>query len=183
MSGPTVTVTPGKLAGTLLIQPAIYRDHRGYFSEIYQADKYRAFGLDRVFVQDNFSFSRKNVLRGLHFQRSFPQGKLIYVVQGKIFDVAVDLRRDSPTFGCWEGYRLSDENHHQLYVPEGFAHGFAVLSDTAVVCYKCTDIYRPGDEGGVRWDDPSLGIAWPIDDPVLSEKDAALPLLNELVVE
>lgn len=170
----------GKLPGVLLIQPRAFPDARGYFTETYHIDKYREAGLTHDFVQDNFSFSKQHVLRGLHFQRKYPQGKLVYVLQGEIFDVAVDIRRGSPTFGQWEGYILSDENRHQLYVPEGFAHGFVVLSETAAVLYKCTDVYHPDDDSGLLWSDPALGIIWPIQVPVLSEKDAALPGLNEL---
>lgn len=170
----------GKLAGVLIFEPAAYPDARGYFTETYHADKYREAGLDRTFVQDNFSFSKRHVLRGLHYQRQFPQGKLVYVAHGEIFDVAVDLRPDSSTFGQWEGYTLSAENHHQLYVPEGFAHGFVVLSETALVMYKCTDVYRPKDDRGVRWNDPTLAVDWPVAEPVLSAKDAALPLWAEV---
>lgn len=179
VAAPNLTVIPGALSGVLLVQPKVFPDARGYFSETYQADKYRAAGLDRVFVQDNYSFSHRHVLRGLHFQRAYPQGKLVYVVRGEIFDVAVDLRQDSPTYGQWEGYTLSEDNHHQLFVPEGFAHGFVVLSESAIVHYKCTDIYRPGDEGGLRWDDPAIGVQWPVSKPILSDKDAALPLLPD----
>jgi dTDP-4-dehydrorhamnose 3,5-epimerase len=173
-------VIEGKLPGVRLIQPRAFPDARGFFAETYHADKYREAGIDRVFVQDNFSFSKKHVLRGLHFQSKYPQGKLVYVVQGEIFDVAVDIRHGSPSFGHWEAHTLSGENHHQLYVPEGFAHGFAVVSDTAAVMYKCTDIYRPGDDCGVRWNDPNLGIDWPVDAPLLSEKDANLPALSDM---
>jgi len=170
----------GKLPGLRLIQPRAFPDQRGFFTETYHVHKYPEAGVDQPFLQDNFSFSRRHVLRGMHFQSKYPQGKLVFVVQGEIFDVAVDIRRGSPTFGQWESFILSSENHHQLYVPAGFAHGFAVLSDTAAVMYKCTDVYRPDDDCGICWNDPDLGIAWPISTPVLSDKDACLPPLREL---
>lgn len=173
-----------KLAGLLLVEPRVFEDGRGFFLETFQAERYRAHGLEAAFVQDNHSRSRRGVLRGLHFQRRHPQGKLIHTARGAVYDVAVDLRRGSPTFGRHLGLVLSDENRRQLYIPPGFAHGFCVLSDEADVIYKCTDVYRPDDEGGVRWDDPDLGIAWPLEGPpVLSEKDAALPRLAELAPE
>ncbi len=173
-----LSVTPGKLEGVQLFCPRVFEDDRGFFTETYQVDKYREAGIDRTFVQDNFSLSRKNVLRGLHFQRNYPQGKLVYVVQGEIWDVAVDIRTGSSTYGQWEGHTLSAENHHQLYIPEGFAHGFVVLSETASVIYKCTDVYRPEDDAGLIWNDPDLAIAWPINEPILSAKDAVLPSLR-----
>ncbi len=176
-------VIEGNLPGVLSIRPRAFPDVRGFFTETYHADKYREAGIDRAFVQDNFSFSKARVLRGLHYQRKYPQGKLVYVVQGEIFDVAVDIRRGSPTFGQWEGHTLSGENHHQLYVPEGFAHGFVVLSETAAVMYKCTDLYRPDDDCGLLWNDAGLGIDWPVTTPVLSEKDASLPALVDLTEE
>lgn len=171
-------VEEGRLDGVLLIKPPVFEDARGYFTETYHADKYREAGLDRLFVQDNYSFSRRHVLRGLHYQRAYPQGKLVYVAQGEIWDVAVDIRRGSATFGQWEAHALSAENHHQLYIPEGYAHGFVVLSETAAVLYKCTDVYRPDDDHGLLWSDPDLGIEWPVREPVLSAKDAALPLVR-----
>lgn len=170
----------GKLSGLRLIQPTAFPDARGFFTETYHVDKYREAGIQQTFLQDNFSFSKRHVLRGLHFQSRFPQGKLVFVIQGEIYDVAVDLRRGSPTFGQWEAYVLSEENHHQLYVPEGFAHGFVVLSETAAVVYKCTDVYRPANDCGLRWDDEELGINWPVQPELLSDKDAALPTLREL---
>lgn len=172
-------VEQGKLEGVVLVKPAVFPDARGFFTETHNEPKYRAAVVDKPFVQDNFSYSKQGVLRGLHYQRTQPQGKLVYVVQGAIFDVAVDIRPDSSAFGQWEGYELNDENHHQLYVPEGFAHGFLVLSKTAAVMYKCTDVYRPNVDRGIRWNDPELGIDWPINDPILSEKDARLPSLRE----
>lgn len=170
----------GRLPGVVLFKPQAFPDRRGYFTEVYHARKYAEAGVAKPFVQDNYSFSVKHVLRGLHSQVKHPQGKLVYVVQGEIFDVAVDIRRGSPAFGAWEGHVLSSENHHQLYVPEGFAHGFVVLSESALVCYKCTDLYAPGDEQGIAWNDPDLGIAWPVKSPVLGEKDIVLPRLCEV---
>lgn len=175
-----LNVVEGKLPGVVLIQPRVFPDARGFFAETYHAAKYREAGIERAFVQDNFSYSTKHVLRGLHYQRNHPQGKLVYAVQGEIFDVAVDIRRGSPTFGQWEGHTLSGENHYQLYIPEGFAHGFVVLSETAAVMYKCTDIFRADDDAGICWNDPALDIAWPVLTPELSAKDAALPFLGEV---
>lgn len=171
------------LEDVLLIEPAIYPDDRGYFLETWQARRYHAGGVPERFVQDNVSFSRKGVLRGLHFQNPHPQGKLVTALQGEIFDVAVDLRKGSPTFGRWTAAILSGANGRQLYVPEGFAHGFVVLSETALVHYKCTDYYDPAADGGLRWDDPDLAIAWPVQDPILSPKDAAAPYLREIAEE
>ncbi len=173
-------IEAGKLEGVRLIKPRVFQDERGFFTETYHEPRYHDAGLNRAFVQDNFSFSRKHVLRGLHYQSKYPQGKLVHVVQGAIWDVAVDLRRDSPTFGQWESETLTGENHHQLYIPEGFAHGFVVLSDTAAVMYKCTDVYRPDDDCGLLWSDPDLGIEWPVTAPHLSEKDQRLPRLNDV---
>lgn len=170
----------GKLPGVILFKPRVFPDPRGFFTEVYHSEKYAAAGLPKPFVQDNYSRSKKHVLRGLHSQVKHPQGKLVYVVEGEIFDVAVDIRRGSPTFGQWEGEILSAENHHQLYVPEGFAHGFVVLSEFATVCYKCTDLYAPGDEQGFAWNDPDLAIDWPVKTPVLGEKDVNLPRLREV---
>ena len=162
------------------VEPAVFQDHRGFFLETYHREKYAAGGIDAVFVQDNHSRSKRGILRGLHAQGRFPQGKLVRAVEGAIFDVAVDIRRGSPTFGRWVGFELSAENFQQLYVPPGFAHGFCVLSESAQVEYKCTDLYRPDDELAVRWDDPEIGIRWPIEEPVLSAKDAAAPRLSEV---
>src|SRR6056297_4048378 len=166
------------LPAVLLIEPAAFTDSRGFFLETYQRHKYAEAGLNRSFVQDNHSRSRKNVLRGLHYQLKHPQGKLVYTVSGEIFDVAVDIRRGSPTFGQWTGARLSDANHRQLFIPEGFAHGFVVLSESADVVYKCTQFYEPGDEYGISWRDPEIGIDWLVDKPILSEKDQLFPNLN-----
>lgn len=169
-----ITVTPCDIEGLYVIEPTVFKDERGYFVEtIYQNDMKEA-GLDMVFVQDNQSMSTRGVLRGLHFQKQFPQGKLVRVVRGKVFDVAVDLRSDSKTYGKWFGVELSAENMKQFYIPEGFAHGFLVLSDEAEFCYKCTDFYHPGDEGGLAWNDPEIGVEWPLEegvDLIISEKD------------
>jgi dTDP-4-dehydrorhamnose 3,5-epimerase len=176
----SLNATAGKLSGVVLVQPREFPDERGFFTETYHARHYREVGISKAFVQDNFSFSRRHVLRGLHYQRNHPQGKLVYVAHGEIFDVAVDIRRGSPTFGQWEGHVLSGENHHQLFVPEGFAHGFVVLSETASVMYKCTELYVPSDDQGIRWNDPALGVVWPVAQPILSPKDAVLPRLSDL---
>lgn len=160
------------LAGLKLVKPRVFSDARGFFLEIYQGHKYREAGLPQQFVQDNHSLSVRGVLRGLHYQLPNPQGKLVVCLSGEILDVAVDLRRASPTFGRWYGVQLSGANHWQLYVPDGFAHGFCVLSDMAHVLYKCTDYYSPGNEHTLIWNDPMVGIDWPVREPVLSEKDA-----------
>lgn len=151
----------GGIQGLCIIQPTVHGDGRGYFMESYNQNDMKEAGLDLVFVQDNQSCSTKGVLRGLHFQKEFPQGKLVRVIKGCVFDVAVDLRKDSDTFGKWFGVELTEENKKQFYIPEGFAHGFLVLSDTAEFCYKCTDFYHSGDEGGLAWNDPEIGIQWP----------------------
>ena len=151
----------GGIKGLCIIEPAVHGDNRGYFMETYNQNDMHEAGLDMVFVQDNQSMSVKGVLRGLHFQKQYAQGKLVRVIKGAVFDVAVDLREGSETFGKWYGVELTAENHKQFYIPEGFAHGFLVLSDTAEFCYKCTDFYHPGDEGGLAWNDPKIGIKWP----------------------
>lgn len=156
-----ITVTKCPIEGLYIIEPAVYGDHRGYFTETYNQKDMEAAGLNMKFVQDNQSMSVKGVLRGLHYQKQHPQGKLVRVIKGRVFDVAVDLRKDSTTFGKWYGLELSEENRKQFYVSEGFAHGFLVLSDTAEFCYKVTDFYRPEDEGGLAWNDPEIGIEWP----------------------
>lgn len=169
-----ITVTPCDIEGLYVIEPTVFKDERGYFVETYNQNDMKEAGLDMVFVQDNQSMSTRGVLRGLHFQKQFPQGKLVRVVRGKVFDVAVDLRSDSKTYGKWFGVELSAENMKQFYIPEGFAHGFLVLSDEAEFCYKCTDFYHPGDEGGLAWNDPEIGVEWPLDegvDLIISEKD------------
>lgn len=151
----------GGIEGLCIIQPAVHGDSRGYFMETYNQKDMNEAGLSMVFVQDNQSCSSKGVLRGLHFQKEYPQGKLIRTVRGRVFDVAVDLRSSSKTYGKWYGVELSQDNKRQFYIPEGFAHGFLVLSDFAEICYKCTDFYHPGDEGGLAWNDPEIGIDWP----------------------
>ena len=156
-----ITVQKCPIEGLYIIQPAVHGDSRGYFMETYNRSDMEAAGLDLNFVQDNQSMSVKGVLRGLHFQKEYPQGKLIRVIHGRVFDVAVDLRKGSATYGQWFGLELSEENKTQFYISEGFAHGFLVLSDKAELCYKCTDFYRPGDEGGLAWNDPAIGITWP----------------------
>ena len=169
-----ITVTPCDIEGLYVIEPTVFKDERGYFVETYNQNGMKEAGLDMVFVQDNQSMSTRGVLRGLHFQKQFPQGKLVRVVRGKVFDVAVDLRSDSKTYGKWFGVELSAENMKQFYIPEGFAHGFLVLSDEAEFCYKCTDFYHPGDEGGLAWNDPEIGVEWPLEegvDLIISEKD------------
>ena len=169
-----ITVTPCDIEGLYVIEPTVFKDERGYFVETYNQNDMKEAGLDMVFVQDNQSMSTRGVLRGLHFQKQFPQGKLVRVVRGKVFDVAVDLRPDSKTYGKWFGVELSAENMKQFYIPEGFAHGFLVLSDEAEFCYKCTDFYHPGDEGGLAWNDPEIGVEWPLEegvDLIISEKD------------
>lgn len=165
-----------------VIEPTVFGDHRGYFMETYNSQEFMDAGLKMNFVQDNQSSSGKGVLRGLHFQHQYPQGKLVRVVKGEVFDVAVDLRKNSKTFGKWYGVILSEENKKQFYVPEGFAHGFLVLSETAEFSYKCTDFYHPEDEGGLLWNDPDIGIEWPLDrveNVILSEKDQKWKRLNE----
>ena len=168
-----MTVIKTKLDGCVIIEPKVFGDERGFFLETFQADRYISeAGITLPFVQDNHSRSSKSVLRGLHFQKTKPQGKLVRVVRGQVYDVAVDIRKGSPTYGQWEGLILSEENKTQLWVPPGFAHGFVVLSDTADFEYKCTDYYDPSDEGSILWNDPDLDISWPVESPVLSNKDA-----------
>ncbi len=156
-----IRVIPTRIDGLFIIEPAIHGDERGYFAETYNAREFHELGLDMVFVQDNESMSRKGVLRGLHYQIQHPQGKLVRALNGAVYDVAVDLRPGSMTYGLWVGVELSAENHRMFYIPEGFAHGFLTLTDTATFAYKVTDFYHPGDEGGLRWDDPSIGVEWP----------------------
>lgn len=177
-----ITVTPCDIEGLYVIEPTVFKDERGYFVETYNQNDMKEAGLDMVFVQDNQSMSTRGVLRGLHFQKQFPQGKLVRVVRGKVFDVAVDLRSDSKTYGKWFGVELSAENMKQFYIPEGFAHGFLVLSDEAEFCYKCTDFYHPGDEGGLAWNDPEIGVEWPLEegvDLIISEKDQKWKCLKD----
>ncbi|MBI6873590.1 dTDP-4-dehydrorhamnose 3,5-epimerase [Clostridium aciditolerans] len=166
-----------KIEGAYIIETVTFGDNRGYFMETYNYEDFKLAGLDMVFVQDNQSKSKKGVLRGLHFQKTYPQGKLVRVIKGKVFDVAVDLRKTSRTYGEWIGIILSEENKKQFYIPEGFAHGFLVLSEEAEFCYKCTDFYHPEDESGIIWNDPYINIDWPIEDIdelILSDKDKSL---------
>jgi len=156
-----IKVTKCPIEGLYIIEPAVHGDNRGYFMETYNQRDMEEAGLNMVFVQDNQSMSVKGVLRGLHFQKQYPQGKLVRAIKGRVFDVAVDLRAGSPTYGKWYGVELTEENKKQFYISEGFAHGFLVLSETAEFCYKCTDFYHPGDEGGLAWNDPTIGIQWP----------------------
>ncbi|KAA5974883.1 MULTISPECIES: dTDP-4-dehydrorhamnose 3,5-epimerase [Pantoea] len=170
-----------KIADVKIIEPKVFGDERGFFLETFQSEKYkRALNIEGEFVQDNHSRSAKNVLRGLHFQRNNPQGKLVRVVRGEVFDVAVDIRPESPTYKQWVGVYLSEENKTQFWVPPGLAHGFVVISDFADFEYKCTNYYDPSSEGCLSWNDPELGIDWPVSDPILSEKDKAGLLLSEL---
>ena len=174
-------VNETNLLGVLHIEPKVFGDARGFFLETYNKKRYMEAGFPDVdFIQDNHSRSSKGVLRGLHFQVNHPQGKLVQVATGSVFDVAVDIRVGSPTFGQWYGCILSEENHHQLWIPPKFAHGFCVLSDTADFIYKCTDYYHPEDEGGVLWSDAVVGIDWPLDEPLLSEKDQAYAVLADI---
>lgn len=163
-----------------IIEPDVFSDARGYFLETYQDRKYQDFGLPERFVQDNLSFSEKGILRGLHYQIHHAQAKLVSVIEGEIFDVAVDIRNGSPTFGEWVGVLLSSEKHNQLFIPEGFAHGFLVKSTTAYVSYKCSDFYDPSSERGLIWNDPNVGITWGIDNPILSKKDKLYPILDKI---
>lgn len=170
----------GGIEGLCIIEPAVHGDNRGYFMETYNQQDMEEAGLTMNFVQDNQSGSTKGVLRGLHYQKKYPQGKLVRVIRGKVFDVAVDIRKGSVTYGKWYGIELSEENKKQFYIPEGFAHGFLVLSEVAEFCYKCTDFYHPNDEGGIAWDDPELGIVWPqMGKYILSEKDMHWGRLGE----
>jgi len=168
------------LPGVLIIEPKVFGDSRGFFKETFQAQRYREVGIEHDFVQDNHSRSQKGVLRGLHFQITKPQGKLVSCSQGAVFDVAVDVDPLSATFGQYVGIELTEDNHRQFWVPPGYAHGFCVLTDTADFQYKCTDYYDSSDEGGLIWNDPDVAIDWPIDQPLLSDKDAKLPTLKEL---
>ena len=168
------------LEGVMIIEPAVFPDHRGFFMETHHQGRYQEAGISGVFVQDNLSFSSQNTLRGLHYQLPHSQRKLIQVITGEIFDVAVDIRAGSSTFGRWFGVSLSDKNHRQIFIPEGFAHGFCVLSETTHVLYKCSDFYSPADEKGILWSDPDIGIHWPVKEPTISEKDRHYPLLSQL---
>jgi dTDP-4-dehydrorhamnose 3,5-epimerase len=175
--------THPKIPEILVLELDVFRDARGHFLESYHSRRYEEHGLPARFVQDNLSFSNRGVLRGLHYQLGVPQGKLVSVVQGEVFDVAVDIRRGSPTFGRWAGLTLSSENCKQVYIPKGFAHGFCVTSETALFAYKCTDYYSPREERGILWNDPSLGIKWPVSDPIVSKKDGEYRELNNIPSE
>ncbi|MDH0140972.1 dTDP-4-dehydrorhamnose 3,5-epimerase [Aquipseudomonas alcaligenes] len=170
-----------QLPGVLIIEPKAFGDHRGFFLETFQVERYREHGIDLPFVQDNHSRSARGVLRGLHFQRTRPQGKLVSVSRGAVYDVAVDIDPQSATCGQFVGVELNDENHRQLWVPPGYAHGFCVLSEVADFQYKCTDYYQPEDEGGLLWNDPDVGIRWPVAEPQLSAKDQLNPRLSDLL--
>ncbi|NMM65086.1 dTDP-4-dehydrorhamnose 3,5-epimerase [Clostridium sp. P21] len=177
-----------EIQGVYIIETGIFGDNRGYFMETYNYDEFKEAGLDMVFVQDNQSKSKKGVLRGLHFQKTHPQGKLVRVIKGEVFDVAVDLRKNSKTYGKWVGVTLSEENKKQFYIPEGFAHGFLVLSDEAEFCYKCTEFYHPEDEGGLLWKDEDININWPLGDIkeeklILSDKDMKWQTLKKSKIE
>jgi dTDP-4-dehydrorhamnose 3,5-epimerase len=176
-----VKVIETQLPGVLIIEPKAFGDHRGFFLETFQIERYREHGIDLPFVQDNHSRSAHGVLRGLHFQRTRPQGKLVSVSRGAVYDVAVDIDPQSATCGQFVGVELNDENHRQLWVPPGYAHGFCVLSEVADFQYKCTDYYQPEDEGGLLWNDPDVGIPWPVAEPQLSGKDQVNPRLRDLL--
>lgn len=173
-----------EIEGVYIIEPKVFGDNRGYFMETYNEQEFKNNGLDYNFVQDNQSKSKKGVLRGLHFQKTHPQAKLVRVLEGEVFDVAVDLRKGSKTYGKWVGVILSEENKKQFMIPRGFAHGFVVLSETAVFAYKCDDFYHPEDEGGIMWNDPDINIEWPYKgELLLSEKDKVHPLLKECKIK
>jgi len=178
-----VRVVPAPLPGVLVIEPRVFRDGRGFFIETYQEQRYRELGILDQFVQDNHSRSVAGTLRGLHLQVTKPQAKLVRVIEGSVYDVAVDVRRGSPTFGRWFGVVLSADDFRQCYVPRGFAHGFCVTSEVAQVEYKCSDFYDPADELGIRWDDPAVGIEWPVATPVLSDRDRRHPLLADVMAQ
>ncbi|MDE7394689.1 MAG: dTDP-4-dehydrorhamnose 3,5-epimerase [Clostridiales bacterium] len=178
------TFTKTAIDGVFIIEPTVFGDDRGYFMETYSDAEFKAAGLNYTFVQDNQSKSKRGVLRGLHFQKTHPQAKLVRVLEGEVFDVAVDLRKDSKTYGKWAGVKLSADNRKQFIIPRGFAHGFLVLSETAVFTYKCDDFYHPDDEGGIMWNDPDIGIDWgDVTDVLLSEKDKRHPLLRDSKIQ
>ena len=175
--------TTTNIAGLLLLKPDVYKDQRGFFMETYTEEKYFREGIGNIFVQDNYSHSKKNVLRGLHFQLNKPQGKLVRVIKGSVFDVALDVRLGSPTFGHHFSIILDDQDFHQLFIPLGLAHGFCVISEFADFEYKCTDYYNPGDEVGILWNDPELGIKWPVQNPTISRRDQAFSPLSQIPIE
>lgn len=179
-----MTFLKTEIEGVYIIEPKVFGDNRGYFMETYNENEFRANGLDYTFVQDNQSRSKKGVLRGLHFQKTYPQAKLVRVLEGEVLDVAVDLRKGSATYGKWVGVVLSEENKRMFMIPRGFAHGFVVLSDTAIFAYKCDQFYHPEDEGGIAWNDPDIAIDWQYEgQPLLSEKDQKHPTLKESKTE
>ena len=178
-----MNVVETELVDCFIIEPDVYGDDRGFFLETFHADRYSELvGIKTPFVQDNHSRSSKDVLRGLHFQKTKPQGKLVRVVHGEVYDVCVDIRKNSDTFGMWVGVILSEKNKKQMWVPPGFAHGFVVLSEIADFEYKCTDFYNPSDEGSILWNDPSLNINWPISEPIISQKDSQAKLFSDLIL-
>ena len=170
-----------EISDVILVKPELIEDHRGFFMESYHLEKFTIGGIKCNFVQDNHAKSVQNTLRGLHFQVNFPQSKLLRCLKGRVFDVAVDIRKDSSTYGKWVGEILSDENKHQLFIPAGFAHGYYVMSETAEIAYKCSEIYHPEDELGLRWNDPDIAIEWPALNPILSDKDVILPFLADII--
>ncbi|MFN6433574.1 dTDP-4-dehydrorhamnose 3,5-epimerase [Eubacterium callanderi] len=177
-----ITVTKTQIEGLVIVQPSVFGDERGYFMETYNKEEFEKQGLNMTFIQDNESKSKKGVLRGLHFQRKYSQGKLVRCTQGAVWDVGVDLRKGSPTYGEWAGVELSAENKTMFYIPEGFAHGFVVLSDEATFNYKCTNLYAPEYDGGIRWNDPEIGVEWPVEglELLLSAKDQKQPFLKDI---
>jgi dTDP-4-dehydrorhamnose 3,5-epimerase len=176
-------VIASSLPGVCVIEPSVFGDQRGFFMETYQQQRYMENGIDATFVQDNISLSVQNTLRGLHYQHPRGQAKLVQVLQGEVFDVAVDIRKGSPTWGQWFGAMLSSENKRQMFIPDGYAHGFCVTSETALFAYKCGDFYMPENEGGIRWDDPDIGIQWPINTPILSDRDKSYTGLKGVAEE
>jgi dTDP-4-dehydrorhamnose 3,5-epimerase len=178
-----VKFTKTTFPDVLLVEPDVFKDTRGFFMETYNQREYTKAGIDQVFVQDNYSHSKHGILRGLHYQLKNAQGKLVFVITGEIFDIVVDIRIGSPSFGQWFGTHLSAENRRQIFVPGGYAHGFIVLSESVDVIYKCTDFYTPGDEYGIFWADPTIGIDWPVKNPILSDKDSKNPKLREIPEE
>jgi dTDP-4-dehydrorhamnose 3,5-epimerase len=175
-----MNIISASISDLLIVEPDVFNDNRGFFMETYHQKRYEDHGIKETFVQDNLSYSVKNTLRGLHFQSKHPQSKLIFVIAGEIYDVVVDIRKGSPTFGKWVGVVLSEENKKQLFVPKGFAHGFCVLSAFAYLAYKCSDIYHPDDESGILWSDPEIAVKWPVINPIISPKDQKLPRLSEI---
>ena len=178
-----MNVRETKLQGVLILEPDVFSDVRGYFLETWNSKRYLDASIEDCFVQDNVSFSKRGVLRGLHYQYPQSQAKLVQVLSGEVVDVAVDIRNGSPTFGQWISEVLSEANHRQMYIPSGFAHGYCVVSETALFSYKCTDFYNPSSEGGIIWNDPDINIAWPIKEPVLSDKDSSFPKLSDIQPE